>query len=126
MIQEPITLTAERPLREALSLMEKYSISGIPVISNDGSLVGMLTNRDIRFESNFAQPIERIMTKSDLVTAPLGTTLEKAEEILQRNKIEKLPVVDRYGKLKGLITFKDIQKKKRHPNAAKDSRGRLV
>ncbi|MEI8135512.1 MAG: IMP dehydrogenase [bacterium] len=126
MIQSPITLTADRPLREARALMEKYSISGIPIINKDGFLVGMLTNRDIRFESKFDQPVDRIMTKRDLVTAPLGTTLEKAEEILQYNKIEKLPVVDKSGKLKGLITFKDIQKKKRHPWAAKDSRGRLI
>ena len=126
MIQSPITLTADRPLRDALFLMEKYSISGIPVVNKDGFLVGMLTNRDTRFESKLDQAIDRIMTKRDLVTAPLGTTLEKAEEILQYNKIEKLPVVDRAGKLKGLITFKDIQKKKRHPNAAKDSGGRLV
>jgi IMP dehydrogenase len=126
MIQSPITLTADKPLRDALFLMQKYSISGIPVVNKDGFLVGMLTNRDTRFESKLDQAIERIMTKRDLVTAPLGTTLEKAEEILQYNKIEKLPVVDKAGKLRGLITFKDIQKKKRHPNAAKDSRGRLV
>jgi IMP dehydrogenase len=126
MIQSPITLTADKPLRDALFLMQKYSISGIPVVNKDGFLVGMLTNRDTRFESKFDQPIERIMTKRDLVTAPLGTTLEKAEEILQYNKIEKLPVVDKSGKLRGLITFKDIQKKKRHPYAAKDSSGRLV
>ncbi|MEP7235788.1 MAG: IMP dehydrogenase, partial [Ignavibacteriota bacterium] len=126
MIQSPITLTADKPLREALFLMQKYSISGIPVINKDGFLVGMLTNRDTRFESKLDQPIDRIMTRRDLVTAPLGTTLEKAEEILQYNKIEKLPVVDKSGKLRGLITFKDIQKKKRHPDAAKDSSGRLV
>ncbi len=126
MIQSPITLKKGHTLRDALTLMEKYSISGIPVTDNDGRLIGMLTNRDIRFESDLSQPIELIMTKDKLVTAPVGTTLEKAEAILQANKIEKLPVVDRNGKLKGLITFKDIQKKRRFPNAAKDSSGRLV
>ena len=126
MIQHPITLTKAHTLRDALMLMEKYSISGIPIIGDEGHLIGMLTNRDIRFESDKSQMIDRIMTKTNLVTAPVGTNLEKAESILQANKIEKLPVVDRQGRLKGLITFKDIQKKKRYPNAAKDSGGRLV
>ncbi len=126
MIQNPITLSKTHTLRDALMMMEKYSISGIPVIDSDNHLVGMITNRDIRFEANKDQAIEKIMTKENLVTAPVGTTLEKAEVILQQNKIEKLPVVDRAGRLKGLITFKDIQKKKRYPNAAKDTSGRLV
>lgn len=126
MIQHPITLTKGHTLRDALMLMEKYSISGIPIIGEEGHLIGMLTNRDIRFESDKSQMIDRIMTKTNLVTAPVGTNLEKAESILQANKIEKLPVVDKQGRLKGLITFKDIQKKKRYPNAAKDSGGRLV
>lgn len=126
MILSPITLTAGHSLRDALSLMEKYSISGIPIIDKDGALIGIITNRDIRFESDLSLKVERIMTKNNLVTAPVGTTLEKAEAILQANKIEKLPVVDKRGRLKGLITFKDIQKKKRYPNAAKDSSGRLV
>ncbi len=126
MIQHPITLTKGHTLRDALMLMEKYSISGIPIIGDEGHLIGMLTNRDIRFESDKSQVIDRIMTKTNLVTAPVGTNLEKAESILQANKIEKLPVVDKQGRLKGLITFKDIQKKKRYPNAAKDSGGRLV
>lgn len=126
MIQHPITLKKGHTLRDAVLLMEKYSISGIPVIDEEERLVGMLTNRDIRFETNRDKRIEDIMTKENLVTAPVGTTLEKAERILQSNKIEKLPVVDRSGKLRGLITFKDIQKKKRYPNAAKDSAGRLV
>ena len=126
MIQHPITLTKGHTLRDALMLMEKYSISGIPIIGDEGHLIGMLTNRDIRFESDKSQMIDRIMTKTNLVTAPVGTNLEKAESILQANKIEKLPVVDKQGRLKGLITFKDIQKKKRYPNAAKDSGGRLV
>jgi IMP dehydrogenase len=126
MILSPITLTAGHTLRDALQLMEKYSISGIPVVDKQGYLVGIITNRDIRFESDLSQKVERIMTKENLVIAPVGTTLEKAEAILQANKIEKLPVVDKGGKLKGLITFKDIQKKKRFPDAAKDSTGRLV
>ncbi len=126
MILSPITLTPDRSLRDALFLMRKYHISGIPIIDEDGYLVGIITDRDIRFESMLDQAVSEIMTRSNLVTAPLGTTLEKAEAILQTNKIEKLPVVDRQGKLRGLITFKDIQKKKRHPNAAKDEAGRLV
>jgi IMP dehydrogenase len=126
MILNPITLTADRTLRDALDLMRKYRISGIPVIDDDAYLVGIITDRDIRFESQLDQPVAEIMTRENLVTAPVGTTLEKAEVILQRNKIEKLPVIDKTGKLKGLITFKDIQKKKRYPRAAKDERGRLV
>ncbi|MEO6939272.1 MAG: IMP dehydrogenase [Candidatus Kapaibacterium sp.] len=126
MILTPITLTPDRSLKDALILMTKYKISGIPVVDDAGFLVGMITNRDTRFESRFDQPIGEIMTRENLVTAPMGTTLEKAEAILQRNKIEKLPVIDRSGRLKGLITFKDIQKKKRYPQAAKDEAGRLV
>jgi IMP dehydrogenase len=126
MIQSPITLTPQHTLRDALQLMTKYKISGIPVIDKSDFLVGMITNRDLRFESKLDQLVGDIMTKENLVTAPIGTTLEKAESILQQNKIEKLPVIDRAGKLKGLITFKDIQKKKRYPAAAKDEAGRLV
>ncbi|HYM20520.1 MAG TPA: IMP dehydrogenase [Candidatus Kapabacteria bacterium] len=126
MIQHPITLKKGHVLRDALLLMEKYSISGIPVIDENEKLIGMLTNRDIRFETDKDKLIDRIMTKENLVTASVGTTLEQAERILQGSKIEKLPVVDKAGRLKGLITFKDIQKKKRYPNAAKDSSGRLV
>jgi IMP dehydrogenase len=126
MILSPITLTPDRTLRDAVFQMRKYHISGIPVIDEDGRLVGIITDRDIRFESKLDQLVSQIMTKENLVTAPAGTTLEKAEAILQTNKIEKLPVVDKSGRLKGLITFKDIQKKKRHPHAAKDEAGRLV
>ncbi len=126
MIQSPITLTPDHTLRDAVQLMNKYHISGIPVIDDAEFLVGMITNRDLRFESKLDQLVGDIMTKENLVTAPIGTTLEKAEAILQQNKIEKLPVIDRSGKLKGLITFKDIQKKKRYPAAAKDEAGRLV
>jgi IMP dehydrogenase len=126
MILSPITLTPDRSLRDALLLMRKYHISGIPVTGPGGKLAGIITDRDIRFESELDRSVNEIMTKENVVTAPLGTTLDQAEAILQRNKIEKLPVVDKAGVLRGLITFKDIQKKKRFPNAAKDSGGRLV
>ena len=126
MIQSPITLSPEHSLKDALQIMTKYKISGIPVVDAGGFLKGIITNRDLRFESRLDQSIGEIMTKENLVTAPMGTTLEKAEAILQQNKIEKLPVVDKAGRLKGLITFKDIQKKKRYPAAAKDEAGRLV
>ena len=126
MILKPITLAPDASLRDALLLMRKYHISGIPVITDGGNLAGIITDRDIRFESELDRSVAEIMTKENVVTAPLGTTLEKAEAILQQNKIEKLPVVDKAGKLRGLITFKDIQKKKRFPNAAKDKDGRLL
>ena len=126
MILQPITLTPDRSLRDALLLMKKYHISGIPVTTDGGKLAGIITDRDIRFETELDRSVAEIMTKENLVTAPLGTTLERAEAILQSNKIEKLPVVDKLGILRGLITFKDIQKKKRFPFAAKDSGGRLV
>lgn len=125
MIRNPITLTPDQTIGDALELMKKYTVSGIPVIDNDEKLVGILTNRDLRFEPNKRLKVSALMTKENLITAPLGTTLEKAEKILQRYKIEKLPVVDKYGKLKGLITFKDIMKKKKHPFACKDEHGRL-
>lgn len=124
MIRDPITLSPQRTVREALDLMKKYSISGIPIVE-DERLVGILTNRDLRFEPNMDLEVSKVMTAGNLVTAPAGTTLEEAEVILQKHRIEKLPVVDKNGKLKGLITFKDIQKKKRHPNASKDKLGRL-
>lgn len=125
MIQDPITLTPEKTIGDALNLMKKYSISGIPIVNDKGKLVGILTNRDLRFEPNHSLAVSDLMTKENLITAPVGTTLEKAEKILQRYKIEKLPVVDNSGKLRGLITFKDILKKKKHPNACKDELGRL-
>ncbi len=125
MIRNPVTLTADRSIGDALELMKKYSISGIPIVDNAGKLVGVLTNRDLRFEPNRRLKVNQLMTKENLITAPVGTTLEEAEKILQKYKIEKLPVVDRKGILKGLITFKDIQKKKKHPNACKDEHGRL-
>jgi len=125
MIQNPITLTPDKTIGDALILMKKYSISGIPIVNDKGILVGILTNRDLRFEPNHLLPVRGLMTKENLITAPVGTTLEKAEKILQKFKIEKLPVVDNQGKLKGLITFKDILKKKKFPNACKDEYGRL-
>jgi IMP dehydrogenase len=125
MIVEPVTLPPDALVSHALELMATYHISGVPITDKDGVLVGILTNRDLRFENDTTQPVSALMTARNLVTAPTGTTLPEAEEILHRNKIEKLPVVDADGKLTGLITFKDIQKKIQHPNATKDERGRL-
>ena len=124
MILDPVTLTVDKTVGDALDLMMKYSISGIPIVE-DGKLVGILTNRDLRFNPNRSQKVLNVMTTKNLVTAPLGTTLEEAESILQKYKIEKLPIVDKNYLVKGLITFKDIQKKKRFPNACKDKHGRL-
>lgn len=124
MIMNPVTLTADKTVGDVLDLMAKFSVSGIPIVE-DGKLVGILTNRDLRFQPNRKLKVAEVMTSANLVTAPVGTTLEEAEAILQKHKIEKLPVVDKNGKLKGLITFKDIQKKKRFPFACKDKHGRL-
>ncbi len=124
MIRDPITLTPDATVREALAVMGKYSISGIPIV-NQGKLVGILTNRDLRFEPNQDLKISQVMTTTNLITAEVGTKLEEAEHILQKYRIEKLPIVDKAGHLKGLITFKDIQKKKRYPFASKDEHGRL-
>jgi len=124
MITDPITMEPGVSLREALAAMEHFHISGIP-ITEEGKLVGILTNRDIRFETNLDRPITELMTRDRLVTVPVGTTLEQARDILHRYKIEKLPVVDDHGMLKGLITMKDIEKKIRYPHAAKDEFGRL-
>ncbi len=125
MIVEPVTLPPDALISDALELMSRYHISGVPVTSDDGCLVGILTNRDLRFAPDVTQPVSALMTARDLVTAPVGTTLREAEEILHRNKIEKLPVVDADGKLRGLITVKDIQKRIQFPNATKDEKGRL-
>ncbi|GMR25666.1 MAG: IMP dehydrogenase [Ignavibacteria bacterium] len=125
MIQDPITLTPEKTIKDALYLMKKYSVSGIPVVNLAHKLVGILTNRDLRFEPNGNLKVADLMTKENLITVPKGITLDKAEKILQKYKIEKLPVVDNKGILKGLITFKDIMKKKKHPNASTDELGRL-
>jgi len=124
MIQKPITLSPDRTVGDALAVMKKYSISGIPIVDQE-KLVGILTNRDLRFEPNLDLLVSKVMTTGNLVTAPVGTTLEEAEQILQKHRIEKLPVVDKNGTLHGLITFKDIQKKKHYPNACKDQHGRL-
>ncbi len=125
MIRNPVTLTVEKTIGDALELMKKYSVSGIPIVDSKEKLVGILTNRDLRFEPNIKLKVQDLMTSENLITAPLGTDFEKAEKILQKYKIEKLPVVDKNGILKGLITFKDIQKKKKHPNACKDEHGSL-
>jgi IMP dehydrogenase len=124
MIVDPITIGPEEPISAALTLMNRYRISGVPVTKN-GVLVGILTNRDLRFENRFDLPISEVMTKENLVTVPVGTTLEQAEAILHKHRVEKLLVVDDHFALKGLITVKDIQKKLKYPNAAKDSQGRL-
>ncbi|MCS7301791.1 MAG: IMP dehydrogenase [Fimbriimonadales bacterium] len=125
-IWDPIYLSPDHTVRDATTLMERYHISGVPIIDAEGYLVGILTNRDIRFETNFDRPIREVMTSENLITAPVGTSLEEAERILQRHKIEKLPIVDEQGKLRGLITIKDLLKIRQHPNATKDSKGRLV
>jgi IMP dehydrogenase len=125
MIVEPVTLPADASVAEALELMERYRISGVPITDEAGVLVGILTNRDLRFETDTAQPVSALMTSRNLVTAPVGTTLDEASEILHRNKIEKLPVVDGEGRLKGLITVKDIAKRIKYPDATKDDQGRL-
>jgi IMP dehydrogenase len=125
MILDPVTVRADRRVRDVLALMNKYRISGIPVVDDQQRLIGIITNRDLRFEPDEDQHVADIMTKENLVTAPMGTTLEQAQRILQKHKIEKLPVVDKHGVLNGLITFKDILKKIKHPNACKDEHGRL-
>jgi IMP dehydrogenase len=125
MIRDPITLEPTATVSDAQALMKRYSISGVPIIDGDGRLVGIVTNRDLRFRPDRALPISEVMTASNLITAPEGTTLEKAEEILQQHGIEKLPVVDGDRKLRGLITFKDIRQKLEHPFASKDEHGRL-
>ncbi|MEW6172617.1 MAG: IMP dehydrogenase, partial [Bacillota bacterium] len=124
-ITDPIFLAPDNTVREAMAMMERYRISGVP-ITEEGILVGIITNRDIRFETDFDQPIKNVMTKDNLITAPVGTTLEKAKEILRRHKIEKLPLVDKNMRLRGLITIKDLEKLHKHPNAAKDNQGRLL
>jgi len=126
MILDPITLGPEATLREAKALMREFSISGVPVVDSDGRLVGIITNRDLVFETNLEQLVADVMVGEGLVTAPVGTSLESAEQILRRHKIEKLPVVDADGALRGLITVKDIFKRRSHPNASKDSHGRLL
>jgi len=125
MIMNPVTLSPDRKIGEALELMSRYHISGIPIV--DGlKLVGILTNRDLRFETDLNKRVSSLMTKENLVTVPVGTSMEEAEKALQKHRIEKLLVVDKEQKLKGLITVKDIQNRKRFPNASKDKHGRLL
>jgi IMP dehydrogenase len=126
MIIDPVTLTANALVKDALALMRKYKIGGIPIVDESSVLIGILTNRDLRFETQFSKPITQLMTRENLITAPIGTNLEKARDILQRHKIEKLPVVDESNHLVGLITYKDIMKVQDYPNSCKDTLGRLV
>ena len=125
-IANPFSLSPDDLVSEADALMGKYKISGVPIVDETNKLVGILTNRDLRFLTNFNIKIKEVMTKEGLVTAPVGTTLDEAQEILRQNKIEKLPLVDDEGKLKGLITIKDIEKALRYPNTARDARDRLL
>ncbi len=125
MILNPITLGPDRPLREVVALMRRFRISGVPIVDGQGRLVGIVTNRDLQFERNLDQPVREAMTKEKLVTAPVGTGLDEAEQLLARHRIEKLPVVDAQGVLRGLITIKDIFKRREHPYANKDQHGRL-
>jgi len=126
MIIDPVTLSADAKVGDALALMKKYKIGGIPIVDDANTLIGILTNRDLRFETGVQRPVKELMTVNNLITAPIGTDLAKAKAILQRHKIEKLPVVDDYGKLAGLITYKDIMKVQDYPNSCKDTLGRLV
>src|SRR5204862_4474646 len=125
MIMNPITLGPDRPLGEAQQLMMRFKISGVPIVDGAGKLVGIITNRDLQFERELERPIRDVMTKDKLVTAPIGTTLDEAERLLAKHRIEKLPVVDKQGLLKGLITIKDIFKRRQFPEANKDQHGRL-
>jgi len=125
MIVDPVTIRPDRPVREALQVMERFHISGVPVVDESGHLVGIITNRDLRFETRFDIPVAEVMTKQPLVTVPVGTTLEQAKAVLQKHRIEKLLVVDDDKHIKGLITVKDIQKAIKYPSAAKDNLGRL-
>ena len=125
MIMNPITLGPDRPLREAAAMMNRFRISGVPIVDPAGKLVGIITNRDLQFERNLDQPVREVMTKDKLVTAPVGTGLDEAERILAKHRIEKLPVVDQQGVLRGLITVKDIFKRRQYPDSNKDQHGRL-
>lgn len=126
MIIDPVTLKADAQVKDALALMRKYKIGGIPIVDDNNILIGILTNRDLRFETKLSKPVTQLMTSENLITAPIGTNLEKARNILQRHKIEKLPVVDKSNRLVGLITYKDIMKVQDYPIACKDTLGRLV
>lgn len=124
-ITDPISLSPDNKVTEALEIMERYRISGVPITVN-GRLVGILTNRDLRFESDFSRYISEVMTKDNLITAPVGTSLQEARDILSQHKVEKLPIVDSNFNLKGLVTIKDIKKARMYPNSARDQKGRLV
>ena len=126
MIIDPVTLEADGNVRDAHQLMKTHKIGGIPIIDGNHKLIGIVTNRDLRFEQDYAKPIKEIMTKTNLITAPAGTTLDQARDILEKHKIEKLPVVDDHNTLVGLITYKDIIKVENYPHSSKDGRGRLV
>src|SRR5882762_4639102 len=125
MIGDPITLPPHAVVADALDLMREFRISGVPVVDDGGHLVGILTNRDLRFESDHRRPVSELMTSEGIVTGPVGTSLDDAKALLARHRIEKLPIVDPNGVLRGLITVKDIQKRIDHPHATKDDRGRL-
>ena len=125
-ITDPIFLSQDHLIQDAENLMSQYRISGVPITTKEGKLIGIITNRDIIFETNFQRKISEVMTKENLITAPENTTVEEAKEILKKHKVEKLPLVDKDGYLKGLITMKDIEKVRKFPNAAKDGRGRLL
>src|SRR6185503_9286020 len=125
MIVDPVTIPQDRPVRDALDVMQRYHISGVPVVDEDGHLVGIITNRDLRYEERFDLPVSEVMTKQPLVTVSVGTTLDQAKQVLQKHRIEKLLVIDDAKHIKGLITVKDIQKAIKYPNAAKDDLGRL-
>ena len=125
-ISDPFYLSPEHRVADADALMSKYKISGVPVVTKDKKLVGIITNRDLRFETDYSKFIREVMTSENLITAPIGTTLAQAQKILSKYKIEKLPLVDDEGILKGLITIKDIEKAIQYPNSAKDSGGRLL
>ena len=125
MIYDPVTIAADKTVGDALAMMEEYHIGGIPVVDDSRKLVGIVTNRDLRFEKDPARPISQVMTSENLITTDTSTDLDQAAEILQRHKIEKLPVVDAEGRLIGLVTYKDITKAKDKPNACKDHLGRL-
>ncbi|QGG46884.1 IMP dehydrogenase [Heliorestis convoluta] len=124
-ITDPIFLSRQQKIEDALAIMERYHISGVPIADKAGKLVGIITNRDLRFETDFSRSINDVMTQENLITAPVGTSLEEAKEILRKHKVEKLPLVDDEGHLRGLVTIKDIEKARQYPNSTKDDRGRL-
>ena len=125
-ITNPFSLSAEHTLGDADALMAKFRISGVPIVDETGKLIGIITNRDMKFETDMSRRVDEVMTKDGLITGLVGTTLDEAKTVLQRNRIEKLPIVDEDYKLRGLITIKDIEKVLKYPNSAKDDKGRLL